>query len=425
MMVTSCRKTLNSFASDGLAGSMGYRQAEKLKEVCYDIRGPVMRYAQTLEEEGYRIFKLNIGNPAPFGLFAPDEIIRDVIRNIKDAEGYSDSKGLFAARKAIMQHCQETGIKGVEVSDIYTGNGVSELIVMCMQGLLNNGDEILIPTPDYPLWTAAVNLAGGKPVHYLCDEQAGWMPDLEDIKKKVSPRTKGIVVITPNNPTGAVYSREVLEKIVEIARQHNLIVFADEIYEKILYDEAKHVPIASLAQDVFFITLNGLSKAYRLAGFRSGWMVLSGDKEKAKEYIEGLDVLASMRLCSNVIAQLAIQTALGGYQSINELILPGGRLREQRDLCYQRITEIPGITCVKPSGALYLFPKIDQKRFKVKDDAKMVLDLLVEEKVLLVQGTGFNWPEPDHFRIVFLPNLEDLKEAIRRIARFFSHYTQG
>lgn len=424
-MVTSCRKTLNSFASDGLAGSMGYRQAEKLKEVCYDIRGPVMRYAQTLEEEGYRIFKLNIGNPAPFGLFAPDEIIRDVIRNIKDAEGYSDSKGLFAARKAIMQHCQETGIKGVEVSDIYTGNGVSELIVMCMQGLLNNGDEILIPTPDYPLWTAAVNLAGGKPVHYLCDEQAGWMPDLEDIKKKVSPRTKGIVVITPNNPTGAVYSREVLEKIVEIARQHNLIVFADEIYEKILYDEAKHVPIASLAQDVFFITLNGLSKAYRLAGFRSGWMVLSGDKEKAKEYIEGLDVLASMRLCSNVIAQLAIQTALGGYQSINELILPGGRLREQRDLCYQRITEIPGITCVKPSGALYLFPKIDQKRFKVKDDAKMVLDLLVEEKVLLVQGTGFNWPEPDHFRIVFLPNLEDLKEAIRRIARFFSHYTQG
>jgi alanine-synthesizing transaminase len=425
MMVTSCRKTLNSFASDGLAGSMGYRQAEKLKEVCYDIRGPVMRYAQTLEEEGYRIFKLNIGNPAPFGLFAPDEIIRDVIRNIKDAEGYSDSKGLFAARKAIMQHCQETGIKGVEVSDIYTGNGVSELIVMCMQGLLNNGDEILIPTPDYPLWTAAVNLAGGKPVHYLCDEQAGWMPDLEDIKKKVSPRTKGIVVITPNNPTGAVYSREVLEKIVEIARQHNLIVFADEIYEKILYDEAKHVPIASLSEDVFFITLNGLSKAYRLAGFRSGWMVLSGDKEKAKEYIEGLDVLASMRLCSNVIAQLAIQTALGGYQSINELILPGGRLREQRDLCYQRITEIPGITCVKPSGALYLFPKIDQKRFKVKDDAKMVLDLLVEEKVLLVQGTGFNWPEPDHFRIVFLPNLEDLKEAIRRIARFFSHYTQG
>lgn len=424
-MATSCRKTLNSFASDGLAGSMGYRQAEKLKEVCYDIRGPVMRYAQTLEEEGYRIFKLNIGNPAPFGLFAPDEIIRDVIRNIKDAEGYSDSKGLFAARKAIMQHCQEIGIKGVEVSDIYTGNGVSELIVMCMQGLLNNGDEILIPTPDYPLWTAAVNLAGGKPVHYMCDEQAGWMPDLEDIKKKVSPHTKGIVVITPNNPTGAVYSREVLENIVEIARQHNLIVFADEIYEKILYDGAKHVPSASLSEDVFFITLNGLSKAYRLAGFRSGWMVLSGDKEKAKEYIEGLDVLASMRLCSNVIAQLAIQTALGGYQSINELILPGGRLREQRDLCYQRITEIPGITCVKPNGALYLFPKIDQKRFKVKDDAKMVLDLLVEEKVLLVQGTGFNWPEPDHFRIVFLPNIEDLKEAIRRIARFFSHYTQG
>jgi alanine-synthesizing transaminase len=424
MIPTTFRKNLDSLALGGMAGSMEYRQAEKLKDVCYDIRGPVMKHAQTLEEEGYRIFKLNIGNPAPFGLFAPDEIIRDVIRNIKDAEGYSDSKGLFAARKAIMQHCQEIGIKGVEVSDIYTGNGVSELIVMCMQGLLNNGDEILIPTPDYPLWTAAVNLAGGKPVHYMCDEQSDWMPDLEDIKRKVSPHTKGIVVITPNNPTGAVYSREVLENIVEIARQHNLIVFADEIYEKILYDGAKHVPIASLSEDVFFITLNGLSKAYRLAGFRSGWMVLSGDKEKAKEYIEGLDVLASMRLCSNVIAQLAIQTALGGYQSINELILPGGRLREQRDLCYQRITEIPGITCVKPSGALYLFPKIDQKKFKVKDDAKMVLDLLVEEKVLLVQGTGFNWPEPDHFRIVFLPNIEDLKEAIRRIARFFSHYTQ-
>jgi alanine-synthesizing transaminase len=425
MIPTTFRKNLDSLALGGMAGSMEYRQAEKLKDVCYDIRGPVMKHAQTLEEEGYRIFKLNIGNPAPFGLFAPDEIIRDVIRNIKDAEGYSDSKGLFAARKAIMQHCQEIGIKGVEVSDIYTGNGVSELIVMCMQGLLNNGDEILIPTPDYPLWTAAVNLSGGKPVHYMCDEQSDWMPDLEDIKRKVSPHTKGIVVITPNNPTGAVYSREVLEKIAEIARQHNLIVFADEIYEKILYDGAKHVPIASLSEDVFFITLNGLSKAYRLAGFRSGWMVLSGDKEKAKEYIEGLDVLASMRLCSNVIAQLAIQTALGGYQSINELILPGGRLREQRDLCYQRITEIPGITCVKPSGALYLFPKIDQKKFKVKDDAKMVLDLLVEEKVLLVQGTGFNWPEPDHFRIVFLPNIEDLKEAIRRIARFFSHYTQG
>jgi alanine-synthesizing transaminase len=424
-MPTSSRKNFDSFALGTLAGSMDYRQAEKLKEVCYDIRGPVMRYAQTLEEEGYRILKLNIGNPAPFGLFAPDEIIRDVIRNIKDAEGYSDSKGLFAARKAIMQHCQEIGIKGVEVSDIYTGNGVSELIVMCMQGLLNNGDEILIPTPDYPLWTAAVNLSGGKPVHYMCDEQADWTPDLEDIKKKVSPRTKGIVVITPNNPTGAVYSREILESIVEIARQHNLIVFSDEIYEKILYQSAEHVPIASLSEDVFFVTLNGLSKAYRLAGFRSGWMVLSGNKCRAKEYIEGLDVLASMRLCSNVVAQLAIQTALGGYQSINDLLLPGGRLLEQRDLCYQMITEIPGITCVKPTGALYLFPKIDQKRFKVKDDAKMVLDLLVEEKVLLVQGTGFNWPEPDHFRIVFLPNLEDLKEAIRRIARFFSHYTQG
>jgi alanine-synthesizing transaminase len=401
-----------------------FRQADKLKDVCYDIRGPVLKKAQALEEEGYRIYKLNIGNPAPFGLFAPDEIIHDVIVNIKDAEGYSDSKGLFAARKAIMQHCQELGIRNVETSDIYTGNGVSELIVMCMQGLLNQGDEMLGPMPDYPLWTAAVNLSGGKPVHYRCDESAAWQPDIEDIKKKVTSRTKGIVVINPNNPTGAVYSRAVLEQIVAVARQHGLMIFADEIYEKILYDDAVHVPLATLADDVFMITLNGLSKAYRLAGFRSGWMVLSGDKKKAKEYIEGLEILASMRLCSNVVAQLAIQTSLGGYQSINDLILPGGRLRDQRDICHSMLTAIPGITCVKPKGALYLFPKMDVAKFKIKSDVKVIEDLLLKEKVLLVQGTGFNWPEPDHFRVVFLPSPEDLKIAMGRIANFFGNYAQ-
>ncbi|MBN2351798.1 MAG: pyridoxal phosphate-dependent aminotransferase [Spirochaetales bacterium] len=401
-----------------------FKQADKLKDVCYDIRGPVLKNAQALEEEGFRIFKLNIGNPAPFGLYAPDEIIHDVIINLKDAEGYSDSKGLFAARKAVMQHCQSIGIRGVETEDVYTGNGVSELIVMCMQGLLNNGDELLVPAPDYPLWTAAVNLSGGRPIHYLCDEEADWLPDTADIRKKITPRTKGIVVINPNNPTGAVYSRRVLEDIVEIARRHNLIVFADEIYEKILYDDAVHVPLASLAEDVFFVTLNGLSKAYRLAGFRSGWMILSGDKAKAKEYIEGLEILASMRLCSNVVAQLAIQTSLGGYQSINDLVLPGGRLREQRDLCHQMISSVPGISCVKPKGALYLFPKVDQTRFRIKDDSKMILDLLLQEKVLLVQGSGFNWPSPDHFRIVFLPPVDDLKIAMERIGHFFSHYSQ-
>lgn len=402
---------------------MELKQAEKLKDVCYDIRGPVMRQAQRLEEEGCRIIKLNIGNPAPFGLYAPEEIIRDVIHRIKEAEGYSDSKGLLAAREAILRYCNGIGITGINVSDIYTGNGVSELIVMSMQALLDDGDEILIPMPDYPLWTAAVNLSGGKPVHYLCDEQADWMPDLKDIRRKISPHTKGIVIINPNNPTGAVYEREVLEAIVAMAAQHNLVVFADEIYEKIVYDENRHIPVASLSDDVFFVTLNGLSKAYRLAGFRSGWMVLSGKRKRALEYIEGLDVLASMRLCSNVVAQLGIQTALNGKQDIGDLILPGGRLREQRDLCHKAITEIPGITCVKPKGALYLFPGVD-RRFGIKDDMKMVLDLLLQEKVLLVQGTGFNWPAPDHFRIVFLPDINDLKEALERIARFFSGYRQ-
>ena len=402
-----------------------FRQADKLKDVCYDIRGPALKKAQMLEEEGYRIHKLNIGNPAPFGLFAPDEIIHDVILNIKEAEGYSDSKGLFAARKAVMQHCQEIGIRNVDTADVYTGNGVSELIVMCMQGLLNPGDEMLIPMPDYPLWTAAVNLAGGRPVHYRCDEEADWQPDVEDMRKKITPRTKGIVVINPNNPTGAVYSRGVLEQIVELARRHDLILFADEIYEKIVYDDAHHVPLASLADDVFMITLNGLSKAYRLAGFRSGWMILSGDKTKAREYIEGLEVLASMRLCSNVVAQLAIQTSLGGYQSIHDLVLPGGRLREQRDICHDMISGIPGVTCVKPKGALYLFPKVDVKRFGIESDVKMVEDLLMQQKVFVVQGTGFNWPDPDHFRIVFLPAPDDLKIAMEKIADFFTHYKQA
>jgi len=400
-------------------------QSEKLKDVCYDIRGPVLKKAQQLEQEGYHIYKLNIGNPAPFGLFAPDEVVHDVILNINSAQGYCDSKGLFSARKAILQHCQKISINNIQIDDIYLGNGVSELIVMCMQGLLNNGDEMLIPTPDYPLWTAAVNLSGGKAVHYMCDEQAEWLPDLDDIKKKITATTKGIVVINPNNPTGALYPREILEGIVEIARKHNLIIYADEIYEKIVYDGLTHIPIASLAKDVLCITMDGLSKAYRLAGFRSGWMIISGNKSHASEYIEGLEILASMRLCSNVPAQLAIQTALGGQPSIDDLILPGGRLKEQRDIAYKMITDIPGVSCVKPKAALYLFPKLDIKKFKIKDDMKLILDLLVQEKVLLVQGTGFNWPRSDHFRIVFLPAVNDLKKAITRIAHFLSGYSQG
>lgn len=401
-----------------------FKKSAKLDNVCYDIRGPVLKESRRLEEEGYNILKLNIGNPAPFGLTAPDEIIHDVILNLPQAQGYSDSQGIFPARKAVMQYCQQKGIADVKIDDIYTGNGVSELIVLAMQGLLDNGDQILIPAPDYPLWTAAVNLAGGTPVHYLCDEESDWHPDIEDIKRKVTPRTKGIVVINPNNPTGAVYSREVLQKIVEIAAEHELIVFSDEIYDKILYDDAEHVSIASLTGDVLFITFNGLSKSHRIAGFRAGWMVISGNKEMAKDYIEGLNILASMRLCSNVPAQYAIQTALGGYQSINELIIPGGRLREQRDYIYRRINEIPGVSCVKPKGAFYLFPKLDQERFGIKDDQRFILDLLLQEKVLLVQGTGFNWPAPDHFRIVFLPNIDDLRTAMDRLANFLADYRQ-
>lgn len=400
------------------------KKSDKLNGVCYDIRGPVLEHAYRLEEEGHRILKLNIGNPAPFGFAAPDEIIQDVIRNLPDAEGYTASKGLFAARKAIMQECQRLRIPGVDMEDIFLGNGASELIVMAMQALLNNGDEVLVPAPDYPLWTAAVNLAGGKARHYLCDEQSDWFPDLADIESKITDKTRGIVVINPNNPTGSVYSQEVLEAIVELARRHGLIIFADEIYSKILYDDAEFIPMGRLAQDVLCVSFNGLSKAYRLAGFRSGWMVISGPKHRARSYIEGLEMLASMRLCANVPAMYAVQTALGGYQSINELIIPGGRLRDQRDTAMKAMSNIPGLSCVKPRGALYLFPKLDLNMYKIKDDQQMVLDFLIQEKVLLVQGTAFNWPNRDHFRIVFLPREDDLTKAINKFGDFLSRYSQ-
>ncbi|MFW9611318.1 MAG: pyridoxal phosphate-dependent aminotransferase [Fluviibacter sp.] len=397
-------------------------KSSKLANVCYDIRGPVLAAAKKMEEEGHRVIKLNIGNPLPFGFEAPEEIVVDVIRNMRDASGYTDSLGLFAPRKAIMHYCQEKGIRGVTVEDIYLGNGVSELIVMAMQGLLNNGDQVLIPMPDYPLWTAAVSLSGGVPVHYLCDETAEWYPDLDDIRSKVTSNTKAIVVINPNNPTGALYPKEILEGILQIAREHGLIVFADEIYDKVLFDGNQHTSIASLADDVLCITMNGLSKNYRSCGYRSGWMIVSGDKRHAKDYIEGLNMLASMRLCANVPGQMAIQTALGGYQSINDLVAPNGRLTRQRDLAWKMLTEIPGVTCVKPKGALYLFPKLDPTMYPIKDDEQFMLELLKEEKVLLVQGTGFNWPQPDHFRVVFLPHENDLTEALGRLARFLENY---
>ena len=401
-----------------------FPKSDKLEHVCYDIRGPVHKEALRLEEEGHKILKLNIGNPAPFGFEAPDEILVDVLRNLPSAQGYCDSKGLYSARKAIVQYYQSKDIRSVTVNDVYIGNGVSELITMAMQALLNDGDEVLIPMPDYPLWTAAATLAGGKAVHYLCDEQADWFPDVEDIKSKVTSRTKAIVIINPNNPTGAVYSKELLLDIVEVARQTNLIIFADEIYDKILYDGAVHHHIAALAPDLLTVTFNGLSKAYRVAGFRQGWMILNGPKKHAKGYIEGLDMLASMRLCANVPMQHAIQTALGGYQSINEFILPGGRLLEQRNKAYELLNQIPGISCTKPMGALYMFPKIDIKKFNMYDDEKMVFDLLAQEKVLLVHGRGFNWHSPDHFRIVTLPYVHQIEEALGKFARFLSHYHQ-
>ena len=398
------------------------RKSAKLANVCYDIRGPILQRAKMMEEDGHHIIKLNIGNLASFGFDTPDEVRQDVIVNLPQASGYSDSKGLFSARKAIMHYTQQKGIAGVALDDIFVGNGVSELIVMSMQGLLDDGDEVLVPAPDYPLWTAAVSLAGGQPRHYLCDEGTGWLPDLDDIRRKITPRTRAIVVINPNNPTGALYPVDVLGDLVEIARRNQLIVLSDEIYDKTLYDGATHTSIAALADDVLFVTFNGLSKNYRACGYRSGWMVISGDKRHASDYIDGLNILASMRLCSNVPGQFAIQTALGGYQSIDDLVMPGGRLARQRDLAHQLVTQIPGVTCVKPSAALYLFPRLDPTVYAIEDDERFVLELLEEQKVLVVQGTGFNWVAPDHLRLVFLPNSDDLTEAVGRIARFLDGY---
>ncbi|EEU82251.1 aminotransferase, partial [Enterococcus faecalis D6] len=384
-----------------------FKKSDKLNNVSYDVRGPVLEEAERMQEEGIRILKLNTGNPAPFGFDAPNEIVRDMIVNVRDSEGYSDSKGIFSARKAIEQYCQLKKFPNVTINDIYTGNGVSELITMCMQGLLNNGDEVLVPMPDYPLWTASVSLAGGTPVHYICDEQAEWYPDIDDIKSKITSNTKAIVIINPNNPTGALYPKELLLEIVEVARQNDLIIYSDEIYDRLVMDGLVHVPIATLAPDLFVVTLNGLSKSHRVAGFRCGWMVLSGDKSRVKGYIEGLNMLASMRLCSNVLSQQIIQTALGGYQSVDDLLLPGGRIYEQREFIYNAINDIPGLSAVKPKAAFYIFPKIDTAKFDIYDDEKFVLDFLHKHHILLVHGGGFNWQQPDHFRIVYLPKMED------------------
>jgi alanine-synthesizing transaminase len=394
----------------------------KLADVCYDIRGPVLEKAREMEDEGHKIIKLNIGNVAAFGLEPPDEIVQDMIRNLPHAAAYTDSKGLFAPRKAVVHYTQEKHIAGVTVDDVYLGNGASELIVMSLNALLDNGDEVLVPAPDYPLWTAAVSLSGGRPVHYLCDEASDWMPDVEDIRARITPRTRAIVVINPNNPTGALYPPELLAQIVELARAHELIVFADEIYDKTLYDGNQHTSIASLADDVLCVTFNGLSKNYRSCGYRAGWMIVSGDKRHARDYIEGLNMLASMRLCANTPGQLAIQTALGGYQSIKDLVAPGGRLCRQRDLAYELLSQIPGVSVVKPKAALYMFPRLDPKVYPIADDQQFAYELLADEKVLIVQGTGFNWRSPDHFRLVFLPNSDDLTDAVGRIARFLDHY---
>ncbi|WP_301100833.1 pyridoxal phosphate-dependent aminotransferase [Propionivibrio sp.] len=397
-------------------------KSNKLVNVCYDIRGPVLQQAKQMEDEGHKIIKLNIGNLAAFGFDSPEEIQLDMIRNLPNAAGYSDSKGIFAARKAVMHYTQQKRIKGVTLEDIYIGNGVSELIVMAMNALLNAGDEVLVPAPDYPLWTAAVSLSGGTPRHYLCDEENGWLPDLDDMRAKITPNTRAIVVINPNNPTGALYPDSMLLEIVAIAREHGLIIYADEVYDKVLYDGATHTAIGSLSDDVLTVSFNGLSKNYRSCGYRAGWMIVSGDLRQARDYIEGLDMLASMRLCANVPGQYGIQTALGGYQSIDDLIVPSGRLCRQRDLAHELITAIPGVSCVKPKAALYMFPRLDPKIYPIKDDQAFIAELLNEERVLLVQGSGFNWPEPDHFRLVFLPHEDDLREAIARIARFLEAY---
>jgi alanine-synthesizing transaminase len=400
-------------------------KSAKLNNVCYDIRGPVLKEAKRLEEEGFKVIKLNIGSPAAFGLNAPDEIVHDIIVNLPNAQAYGDSRGLFAARKAVMHDFQSKNVMDVNIKDIFIGNGVSELISMSMQALLNSGDEVLIPMPDYPLWTAAVTLAGGKAVHYLCDESSDWNPALDDIRSKVTPKTKAIVVINPNNPTGAVYERSILEGIAQIARENELIVYADEIYSRIIYEDAVYIPFSTIAPDILTISFDGLSKAWRAAGFRAGWMVLSGNKNIAADYVEGLDMLANMRLCPNMPSQMGIQTALGGYQSINDLILPGGRLIEQRDTAFKMISEIPGLSVVKPKGALYCFPKIDTKRFNITNDEKFMLDLVRAQRLLLVHGTGFNWKEPDHFRIVFLPDKATLTDAMKRLKVFLESYKQG
>ncbi|NNJ63460.1 MAG: pyridoxal phosphate-dependent aminotransferase [Dactylosporangium sp.] len=403
---------------------MRVTQSAKLEHVCYDIRGDVLREAKKMESEGHHILKLNIGNPAPFGFEAPEEILQDVILNLPHAHGYGDSKGLLSARRAVVQYYQQKDVGGVDIEDVYLGNGVSELIVMALQALLNDGDEILLPAPDYPLWTAAVSLCGGKAVHYLCDEQAGWLPDLADLEAKITDRTKGLVIINPNNPTGAVYPVPFMKELIDIARRHRLTLFSDEIYDKILYDDAAHTSTAALAPDLFCLTFNGLSKAYRVAGFRAGWLVLSGPKAHAENYIEGLEILASMRLCPNVPSQYGIQTALGGYQSISDLILPGGRLLEQRNLVHKLLNDIPGVSCVKPQGAIYAFPRLDPAVYPIADDQRFVLDLLREAKLLVVQGTGFNWPKPDHFRVVTLPRVADLEDAMDRLANFLDGYAQ-
>jgi alanine-synthesizing transaminase len=401
------------------------QKSTRLENVFYEIRGPIFEKAMDLEKQGYRITRLNIGNPAPFGFDTPDEIVHDMIVNLRNAQGYTDSKGIFAARKAVMHYAQSKYIQDVTVDDIIIGNGVSELILMAMQALLNPDDEILIPSPDYPLWTAAVTLSGGKAVHYVCDEASDWYPDLADIESKITPRTKGLVLINPNNPTGAVYPAEVLEDLVRLAEKYQLIVFSDEIYDKILYDGTVHHSTAAFSNEVLFLTFGGLSKNYRAAGFRAGWVIISGRKHVAKSYIEGLNALASMRLCSNAPAQFAIQTALGGYQSINDLVLPSGRLHKQREVCYEKLTAIPGITCVKPTGAFYMFPKIDTKKFNIVSDEKLVLDLLIDQHVLLVQGSGFNWKQPDHFRVVYLPTVEELSTTLDKLRQFLATYDQS
>ncbi|HEX4975718.1 MAG TPA: pyridoxal phosphate-dependent aminotransferase [Pseudomonadales bacterium] len=398
------------------------KKSSKLANVCYEIRGPVLEKAQQMEQEGHHIIKLNIGNPGPFGFEAPEDILRDVIHHLSRSVGYSDSKGIYSARTAIMQHYQTRGVANVSIDDIYLGNGVSELIVMAMQALLENGDEMLIPSPDYPLWTAAVSLSGGKPVHYRCDESDHWFPDLDDIENKITERTRGIVVINPNNPTGALYPEALLKRIVKLARKHQLIIFADEIYDKILYDGVEHTTLASLCENQLCVSFNGLSKSYRVAGFRSGWMLISGKKDHARDYIAGLNILASMRLCANVPAQNAVQTALGGYQSINDLILPSGRLGKQRDLAWKLLTDIPGVGCVKPQAALYMFVHLDPAMYPIENDEKFALELLMQEKVLVVHGSGFNYPDNNHFRVVFLPMEDELREAIGRIARFLERY---